>query len=279
MTKEIIDAGYDDLSKSIDISKNTKLVNAVNNTLKELNEGKIRVAEKINSEWIVNDWIKKAILIYFSFSKNSIVKGAESDFYDKVPLKYTNLTEKEALENKVRIVPSATARYGSYQAPGVILMPSYVNIGAYVDQYTMVDTWVTVGSCAQIGRNVHLSGGVGIGGVLEPPSAMPVIIEDGAFIGSRSIIVEGVKIEKGAVIGANVTITGTTPIIDVTGEEPREYKGLVPENSVVIPGTRPKVFPSGEFNTPCALIIGKRKESTNEKTSLNDALRTFGVQV
>ena len=279
MTKEIIEAGYEELSKSIDISENLELADAVNNTLEELDKGKIRVAEKINSEWIVNDWIKKAILIYFSFSKNSIIKGAESDFFDKVPLKYTNLSETDALKNKVRIVPSATARYGSYQAPGVILMPSYVNIGAYVDRYTMVDTWVTVGSCAQIGKNVHLSGGVGIGGVLEPAGAMPVVVEDGAFIGSRSIIVEGVRIKKGAVIGANVTLTASTPIIDVTGKEPVEVKGVVDENSVVIPGTRPKEFPSGVFNTPCALVIGKRKESTDEKTSLTDALRTFGVEV
>ena len=190
MTKEIIEAGYEDLSNNIDISGNTELVDSVNNILKQLDDGKIRVAEKINGEWVVNDWIKKAILIYFSFSKNSVVKGAESDFYDKVPLKYKNLTEKEAIENKVRIVPNATARYGSYQAPGVILMPSYVNIGAYVDQYTMVDTWVTVGSCAQIGKNVHLSGGVGIGGVLEPLQATPTIIEDNCFIGARSEIVE-----------------------------------------------------------------------------------------
>ena len=180
---------------------------------------------------------------------------------------------------KIRVVPPGIVRYGAFCEPGVVVMPGFVNIGAYVSSGTMVDTWATVGSCAYIGKNVHLSGGVGIGGVLEPPSAMPVIIEDGAFIGSRAIIVEGVRIGKGAVIGANVTITSSTPIIDVSGEEPIEYKGVVPENSVVIPGTRPKTFPSGEYDVQCALIIGKRKESTNEKTSLNEALRTFGVDV
>ena len=268
MIKEIIDAGYDDLSKSIDISKDTELVNAVNNTLKELNEGKIRVAEKINSEWIVNDWIKKAILIYFSFSKNS-VKGAESDFYDKVPLKYTNLTEKEALENKVRIVPSATARYGSYQAPGVILMPSYVNIGAYVDQYTMVDTWVTVGSCAQIGKNVHLSGGVGIGGVLEPLQATPTIIEDNCFIGARSEIVEGVIVEKGSVISMGVYIGKSTRIYDrSTGEI--SY-GLIPAGSVVVSGNLPSK--DGKYSMYAAIIVKKVDEKTLSKVGINNILR------
>ena len=269
MIKEIIDAGYDDLSKSIDISKDTELVNAVNNTLKELNEGKIRVAEKINSEWIVNDWIKKAILIYFSFSKNSVVKGAESDFYDKVPLKYTNLTEKEALENKVRIVPSATARYGSYQAPGVILMPSYVNIGAYVDQYTMVDTWVTVGSCAQIGKNVHLSGGVGIGGVLEPLQATPTIIEDNCFIGARSEIVEGVIVEKGSVISMGVYIGKSTRIYDrSTGEI--SY-GLIPAGSVVVSGNLPSK--DGKYSMYAAIIVKKVDEKTLSKVGINNILR------
>jgi 2,3,4,5-tetrahydropyridine-2-carboxylate N-succinyltransferase len=263
-----------DKIEGIDINNVTASdVTVIENVIQLLDNGKIRVAEPIENDWVVNEWVKTAILYYFSVKNLEIIESGELEYYDKIAPK------KNYEELKIRVVPPGVVRYGGFCEPGVVVMPGFVNIGAYVGSGTMVDTWATVGSCAQIGKNVHLSGGVGIGGVLEPPSAMPVIIEDGAFIGSRSIIVEGVKIEKGAVIGANVTITGTTPIIDVTGEEPREYKGLVPENSVVIPGTRPKVFPSGEFNTPCALIIGKRKESTNEKTSLNDALRTFGVQV
>ena len=269
MTKEIIEAGYEELSKSIDISENLELVDAVNNTLEELDKGKIRVAEKINSEWIVNDWIKKAILIYFSFSKNSIIKGAESDFFDKVPLKYTNLSETDALKNKVRIVPSATARYGSYQAPGVILMPSYVNIGAYVDQYTMVDTWVTVGSCAQIGKNVHLSGGVGIGGVLEPLQATPTIIEDNCFIGARSEIVEGVIVEKGSVISMGVYIGKSTRIFDRnTGEI--SY-GLIPAGSVVVSGNLPSK--DGKYSMYAAIIVKKVDEKTLSKVGINNILR------
>ena len=248
-------------------------IKLIEEVIQLLDTGKIRVAEPMGNDWIVNEWVKTAILYYFSVKKLEIIKSGELEYYDKIEPK------KNYEELKIRVVPPGVVRYGGFCEPGVVVMPGFVNIGAYVGTGTMVDTWATVGSCAQIGKNVHLSGGVGIGGVLEPPSAMPVIIEDGAFIGSRSIIVEGVKIEKGAVIGANVSITGTTPIIDVTGKEPKEFKGIVPENSVVIPGTRPKNFPSGEFSTPCALIIGKRKESTNQKTSLNDALRTFGVQV
>ena len=237
MTKEIIESGYNDLSNSIDVSDNTDLLKAVNSTLNDLDKGKIRVAEKINDGWVVNDWIKKAILLYFSFSKNSVIKGSESDYYDKVPLKYNNLSEDEAIKNKVRIVPKATARYGSYQAPGVILMPSYVNIGAYVDEFTMVDTWATVGSCAQIGKNVHLSGGVGIGGVLEPLQATPTIIEDNCFIGARSEIVEGVIVEKGSVISMGVYIGKSTRIYDrSTGEI--SY-GLIPAGSVVVSGNLP----------------------------------------
>jgi len=269
MTKEIIEAGYEDLNNSIDISNNNDLVNAVNATLKDLDKGKIRVAEKINSEWVVNDWIKKAILLYFSFSKNSIVKGAESDFYDKVPLKYKDLSEKEALNNKVRIVPSATARYGSYQAPGVILMPSYVNIGAYVDEYTMVDTWVTVGSCAQIGKNVHLSGGVGIGGVLEPLQATPTIIEDNCFIGARSEIVEGVIVEKGSVISMGVYIGKSTRIYDrSTGEI--SY-GLIPAGSVVVSGNLPSK--DGKYSMYAAIIVKKVDEKTLSKVGINNILR------
>ena len=248
-------------------------IKLIEEVIQLLDTGKIRVAEPMGNDWIVNEWVKTAILYYFSVKKLETIKSGELEYYDKIEPK------KNYEELKIRVVPPGVVRYGGFCEPGVVVMPGFVNIGAYVGTGTMVDTWATVGSCAQIGKNVHLSGGVGIGGVLEPPSAMPVIIEDGAFIGSRSIIVEGVKIEKGAVIGANVSITGTTPIIDVTGKEPKEFKGIVPENSVVIPGTRPKNFPSGEFSTPCALIIGKRKESTNQKTSLNDALRTFGVQV
>ena len=245
--------------------------------IKEINQkldnGEIRVVEKIDNEWVVNEWVKKSISLYFSIQNLKVIESGDVIYFDK-------LEPKKNYESlKIRVVPPGIVRYGAFCEPGVVVMPGFVNIGAYVSSGTMVDTWATVGSCAYIGKNVHLSGGVGIGGVLEPPSAMPVIIEDGAFIGSRAIIVEGVRIGKGAVIGANVTITSSTPIIDVSGEEPIEYKGVVPENSVVIPGTRPKTFPSGEYDVQCALIIGKRKESTNEKTSLNEALRTFGVDV
>tara|TARA_Y100000748_G_C15403032_1_gene452277 strand:- start:7 stop:837 length:831 start_codon:yes stop_codon:yes gene_type:complete len=269
MTKEIIEAGYEDLTNSVDISKNKNLIEAVKKTLDELDKGKIRVAQKINSKWVANDWIKKAILLYFSFSNNSVVKGAESDFYDKVPLKYQNLSEKEALENKVRIVPSATARYGSYQAPGVILMPSYVNIGAYVDQYTMVDTWVTVGSCAQIGKNVHLSGGVGIGGVLEPLQATPTIIEDNCFVGARSEIVEGVIVEKGSVISMGVYIGKSTRIYDrATGEI---TYGLIPAGSVVVSGNLPSK--DGKYSMYAAIIVKKVDEKTLSKVGINNILR------
>jgi 2,3,4,5-tetrahydropyridine-2-carboxylate N-succinyltransferase len=269
MTKEIIEAGYEDLINSIDISKNKNLIEAVTKTIDELDKGKIRVAEKVDSKWVAHDWIKKAILLYFSFSNNSVIKGAESDFYDKVPLKYQNLSEKEALENKVRIVPSATARYGSYQAPGVILMPSYVNIGAYVDQYTMVDTWVTVGSCAQIGKNVHLSGGVGIGGVLEPLQATPTIIEDNCFIGARSEIVEGVIVEKGSVISMGVYIGKSTRIYDrSTGEI---TYGLIPAGSVVVSGNLPSK--DGKYSMYAAIIVKKVDEKTLSKVGINNILR------
>jgi len=248
-------------------------VDLIKEIIQKLDNGEIRVVEKIDNEWVVNEWVKKSISLYFSFQNLKVIESGDVIYFDK-------LEPKKNYESlKIRVVPPGIVRYGAFCEPGVVVMPGFVNIGAYVSSGTMVDTWATVGSCAYIGKNVHLSGGVGIGGVLEPPSAMPVIIEDGAFIGSRAIIVEGVRIGKGAVIGANVTITSSTPIIDVSGEEPIEYKGVVPENSVVIPGTRPKTFPSGEYDVQCALIIGKRKESTNEKTSLNEALRTFGVDV
>ena len=269
MTKEIIEAGYNDLTNSKDISKNKDLIQKVKDTINNLDKGKLRVAEKINDKWVVNDWIKKAILLYFSFSENSIIKGAESDFYDKVPLKYNNLTSEEALDNKVRIVPSATARYGSYQAPGVILMPSYVNIGAYVDEYTMVDTWVTVGSCAQIGKNVHLSGGVGIGGVLEPLQATPTIIEDNCFIGARSEIVEGVIVEEGSVISMGVYIGKSTRIYDRnTGEI---TYGLIPAGSVVVSGNLPSK--DGKYSMYAAIIVKKVDEKTLSKVGINNILR------
>jgi len=237
------------------------------------NEGKIRVAEPTNGTWVINEWVKKAILLYFQIQPMQKITNEPFEFYDKIPLK------QHFDVQGVRVVPHAIARYGAYIAPGVVLMPSYVNIGAYVDSGTMVDTWATVGSCAQIGKNVHLSGGVGIGGVLEPLQASPVIIEDGCFIGSRCIVVEGVRVGKEAVLGANVVITQSTKIIDVTQTQPIEYKGYVPERSVVIPGSYTKSFPAGNYQVPCALIIGKRKVSTDLKTSLNETLRDFNVPV
>ena len=247
--------------------------NAVREVVKELDLGKIRVAEPIEGGWKVNEWVKKAVVMYFPIQKMETIAVGPFEFHDKIPLK------KNYAEKGVRVVPHAVAREGAFIAPGAILMPSYVNIGAYVDSGTMVDTWATVGSCAQIGKNVHLSGGVGIGGVLEPLQAAPVIIEDDCFIGSRCIVVEGVHVEKEAVLGANVVLTGSTKIIDVTGETPVEMKGRVPARSVVIPGSYTKKFPAGEFQVPCALIIGKRKESTDKKTSLNNALRENNVSV
>ena len=246
---------------------------AVKETVKMLDKGSIRVAEPTEDGWQVNEWIKKAVILYFPLQKMRTIEVGPFEFHDKIKLK-TNY-EKQG----VRVVPHAIARYGSFVAPGVIMMPSYVNIGAYVDSGTMVDTWATVGSCAQIGKNVHLSGGVGIGGVLEPIQAAPVIIEDDCFIGSRCIVVEGVKVKRQAVLGAGVTLTQSTRIIDVSGPEPIENKGVIPERSVVIPGTYTKKFPAGEYQVPCALIIGKRKASTDTKTSLNDALREYNVAV
>lgn len=247
---------------------------AINHVIAELDEGKLRVAEPLeDGNWQVNEWVKKAVVMYFPIRKMETIEVGPFEFHDKMALK-TNYAEKG-----VRVVPHAIARYGAYVSSGVIMMPSYVNIGAYVDSGTMVDTWATVGSCAQIGKNVHLSGGVGIGGVLEPLQAAPVIIEDNAFIGSRCIVVEGVRVGKEAVLGANVVLTMSTKIIDVTGDEPIERKGYVPERSVVIPGSYTKKFAAGEYQVPCALIIGKRKESTDKKTSLNDALRDNDVAV
>lgn len=242
-------------------------------TIELLDKGEIRVAEKKNNAWVVNQWVKKAVILYFPIRQMETIEVPPFEFHDKIPLKYNYK------ELGVRVVPHAIARYGAFLAKGVIMMPSYVNIGAYVDSGTMVDTWATVGSCAQIGKNVHLSGGVGIGGVLEPVQAAPVIIEDDCFIGSRCIVVEGAKIEKEAVLGANVVITNSTKIIDTTGSEPLEYRGVVPFRSVVIPGSYTRKFPAGEYQVPCALIIGKRKPSTDLKTSLNDALREYNVAV
>ncbi len=246
---------------------------AIREVISLLDEGKLRVAEPIENGWQVNEWVKKAVVMYFPIQKMETHEVGIFEYHDKMILK-TGYAEKG-----IRVVPPAVARYGAYISSGVILMPSYVNIGAFVDEGTMVDTWATVGSCAQIGKNVHLSGGVGIGGVLEPLQAAPVIIEDGAFIGSRCIVVEGVRVEKEAVLGANVCLTASTKIIDVTGPEPVEYKGFVPARSVVIPGSYTKKFEAGEYQVPCALIIGKRKPSTDLKTSLNDALREYDVAV
>jgi len=253
--------------------KSNEVVEAIESIIEDLDKGKCRIAEPTNEGWQVNDWLKKAVILYFPIRKMEAMEVGPFHFNDKMRLKenYDQLG--------VRVVPHAVARYGSYISAGTVLMPSYINIGAYIAEGTMVDTWATVGSCAQIGKNVHLSGGVGIGGVLEPVQASPVIVEDGAFIGSRCIIVEGVKIGKEAVIGANVTLTGSSKIIDVTGEQPIEYRGDVPSRSVVIPGTIPKVFPAGEYQVPCALIIGKRKESTDKKTSLNEALRENNISI
>jgi len=256
-----------------ELLKENATQDAIRKVIDLLDKGKLRVAEPTTDGWKVNEWVKKGVVLYFPIQKMETLEAGIFEYHDKMPLK----TDYEA--QGVRVVPGASARQGSYLSPGTILMPSYVNIGAYVDEGTMVDTWATVGSCAQIGKNVHLSGGVGIGGVLEPLQAAPVIIEDGVFVGSRCIVVEGVRVEKEAVLGANVVLTMSTKIIDVTGEEPVETKGIVPARSVVIPGSYTKKFAAGEYNVPCALIIGKRKESTNKKTSLNDALREYDVAV
>lgn len=268
--------------KDRNLLRDADVVNHIETVIEKLDRGEIRVAEPIpampgqarhDHAWKVNDWVKKAVIMYFPIRQMQTIELGPLEFHDKMKLKhgYAQLG--------VRVVPHAIARYGAFLARGVIMMPSYVNIGAYVGEDTMVDTWATVGSCAQIGTGVHLSGGVGIGGVLEPVQAAPVIIEDGCFIGSRAIVVEGVRVGQEAVLGANVVLTASTRIIDVTGPDPQETKGFVPPRSVVIPGTVPKKFPAGEFGVPCALIIGQRKESTDKKTSLNDALREHNVAV
>ncbi|MCC5921726.1 MAG: 2,3,4,5-tetrahydropyridine-2,6-dicarboxylate N-succinyltransferase [Cyclobacteriaceae bacterium] len=268
--KALIEAAWEDRSLLKD--KDTEV--AIKSTIDDLNEGKVRTAEPLeDGSWQVNEWVKKAVILYFPIQKMTRIDVGPFEFHDKMKLK-TGYDKAG-----VRVVPHAVARYGAYLASNVVMMPSYVNIGAYVDEGTMVDTWATVGSCAQIGKNVHLSGGVGIGGVLEPVQAAPVIIEDNAFIGSRCIVVEGVRVGKEAVLGANVVLTGSSKIIDVSGNEPITYTGYVPERSVVIPGSYTKKFPAGEYQVPCALIIGKRKESTDKKTSLNEALRENNVAV
>jgi 2,3,4,5-tetrahydropyridine-2-carboxylate N-succinyltransferase len=253
--------------------KDPKTVASIRETLALVDAGKLRVAEKGANGWTVNAWVKEAILLFFAISEMQVMEMGPFEFFDKIPLK------RGLKEAGVRVVPPGTVRYGAFVEAGAVVMPGYVNIGAYVGAGTMVDTWATVGSCAQVGKNVHLSGGVGLGGVLEPPSASPVIIEDGAFIGSRCIVVEGCVVEEEAVLGANVVLTASTQIIDVTGPEEKVLKGRVPARSVVIPGMREKAFPSGKYQVPCALIIGRRSESTDKKTSLNAALRDFGVSV
>ena len=267
--QEIIEKAWDDRT----LLSDKKTIESIRKVVDLLDEGTLRVAEPTTSGWQVNEWVKKAVVLYFPIQNMETLEAGIFEYHDKIPLK------RDYKSKGIRVVPNAVARHGAYISSGTILMPSYVNIGAYVDEGTMVDTWATVGSCAQIGKNVHLSGGVGIGGVLEPLQAAPVIIEDGAFIGSRCLVVEGVRVEKEAVLGANVVLTMSTKIIDVTGDQPVEMKGRVPERSVVIPGSYTKTFAAGNYNVPCALIIGKRKESTNKKTSLNEALREYGVAV
>lgn len=256
-----------------ELLKDPETQQTIRDVIDRIDRGELRCAEPDNDGWKVNEWVKKAVVLYFPIQRMEVIEVGPFEFHDKMKLK------KNYKAHDVRVVPHAIARYGAYLAPGVIMMPSYVNIGAYVDSGTMVDTWATVGSCAQIGKNVHLSGGVGIGGVLEPLQAAPVIVEDNAFVGSRCIVVEGVRIGKEAVLGANVVLTKSTRIIDVSGSEPIETKGEIPPRSVVIPGTYTKEFPAGNYQVPCALIIGTRKESTDKKTSLNDALRTYNVAV
>jgi 2,3,4,5-tetrahydropyridine-2-carboxylate N-succinyltransferase len=265
--KNLIEKAWDDRS----LLDDKKVHEAINQVVEELDKGRLRVAEPAGEEWQVNDWIKKAVILYFPIRKMETTEVGMFEFHDKIPLKHSYA------EQGVRVVPHALARYGAFIARGVVMMPSYVNIGAFVDGGTMVDTWATVGSCAQIGKHVHLSGGVGIGGVLEPVQAAPVIIEDNCFIGSRSIVVEGIRIGKEAVLGANVVITQSTRIIDVSGKESVEHRGYVPPRSVVIPGSYTKTFPSGNYNVSCALIIGQRKSSTDKKTSLNEALRDYDI--
>lgn len=268
--KSTIEAAWEDRN----LLREASVQAAVRSVIAQLDQGDLRVAEPAaDGTWQVNDWVKKAVILYFPIQQMETIEIGPFEFHDKIPLK------NKYAEKGVRVVPQALARYGSFLEKGVIMMPSYVNIGAWVGSGTLVDTWATVGSCAQIGRNVHLSGGVGIGGVIEPPQAAPTIIEDNSFVGSRCIVVEGVKVEREAVLGANVVLTQSTRIIDVTGSEPKVHKGRVPARSVVIPGTYTKQFPAGEFQVACALIIGQRKESTDKKVSLNEAIRDYSLAV
>jgi len=266
--KTIIENAWDDRL----LLNDKRTQEAINQTVELLDKGQLRVAEPVDGKWKVNEWVKKAVIMYFPIRKMEVLEAGPLEFHDKIPLKHNYK------ELGIRVVPHAVARYGAYLSPGVIMMPSYVNIGAWVGAETMIDTWATVGSCAQIGAHVHLSGGVGIGGVLEPVQAAPVIIEDNCFLGSRCIVVEGAYIGREAVLGANVVITQSSKIIDVTESQPVEYKGYVPPRSVVIPGSYTKKYPAGDFQVSCALIIGKRKPSTDLKTSLNEALREYGIQ-
>jgi len=267
--QKIIESAWEDRS----LLEKSEVKEAIREIIDQLDIGRLRVASPKENKWQINEWVKKAVILYFPIQKMETIELGPLEFHDKIPLK------GRYKEKGIRVVPHAVARHGAYISNGVILMPSYVNIGAYIDSGTMVDTWATVGSCAQIGKNVHLSGGVGIGGVLEPLQAAPVIIEDNAFIGSRCIIVEGARIGKEAVLGANVVITSSTKVIDVTSENPVELRGQVPERSVVIPGSYTKSFDAGDYQVPCALIIGQRKESTDKKTTLNKALREHNVAV
>ncbi len=267
--QQIIEAAWENR----ELLKDAKTQSSIREIIEQLDKGTLRIAEPKGNDWQVNEWLKKAVILYFPIQGMETMEAGPLEFYDKMKLK------RNYAALGVRVVPHAVARYGAYLAKGVIMMPSFVNIGAYVDSGTMVDTWATVGSCAQIGKDVHLSGGVGIGGVLEPVQAAPVIIEDGCFIGSRCIVVEGVRVQSQAVLGANVVLTKSTKIIDVTGAQPKEYKGIVPPRSVVIPGSYTKKFPAGDYHVQCALIIGQRKESTDLKTSLNNALREYDVAV
>ena len=263
----------DEAFQNRDLLQSSEYVEAIQQTVALLDRGHLRIATPTDDDWRVHTWLKKAVLLYFVTAKMETMELGPFEFFDKIPLK------RNLKEQGIRVVPPGTARFGSHLEPGAVLMPGYVNIGAYIGAHTMVDTWATVGSRAQIGKSVHLSGGVGIGGVLEPPQAAPVIIEDNAFIGSRCIVVEGVRIGQAAVLGAGVTLTASTPIIDVTGPHEKVMKGRVPPRSVVVPGSRPKKFPAGEYLMPCALIIGERRQSTDEKTSLNDVLREFELQI
>jgi 2,3,4,5-tetrahydropyridine-2-carboxylate N-succinyltransferase len=265
--RSIIEAAWEDRT----LLKTEKTQETIRSVIELVDSGQLRCAEPSPSGWVINEWVKKAVVLYFPIQQMETHEVGIFEFHDKMPLK------RGYADKGIRVVPHAVARHGAYIAPGTILMPSYVNIGAYVDTGTMVDTWATVGSCAQIGKNVHLSGGVGIGGVLEPLQAAPVVIEDDVFVGSRCIVVEGIRVEREAVLGANVVLTASTKIIDVTGNEPIEFKGYVPARSVVIPGSYTKTFNAGTYQVPCALIIGTRKESTDKKTSLNNALREYGV--